>query len=122
MNMVHDQDDMYLSFNLFYVLPRAFYVYVSCGFIPSTVWRFSNNFSGSFRCRKLVLNRDTSYMLDVNRGGHVARWAGVRRFGMYTELLAKHAIEPSIVGAGFYSNVFVVPKLTTGLQPILNLK
>ena len=38
------------------------------------------------------------------------------------ELLAKGAIEPSSGGAGFYSSVFVVPKCTGGLQPILNLK
>ena len=38
------------------------------------------------------------------------------------ELLAKGAIEPSSGGAGFYSNMFVVPKLTGGLCPILNLK
>ena len=38
------------------------------------------------------------------------------------ELLAKGAIEPSSGGAGFYSSVFVVPKRTGGLRPILNLK
>ena len=38
------------------------------------------------------------------------------------ELLARGAIEPSSVGAGFYSSVFVVPKCTGGLWPILNLK
>ena len=38
------------------------------------------------------------------------------------ELLAKGAIEPSSGGAGFYSSVFVVPKCTGGLWPILNLK
>ena len=38
------------------------------------------------------------------------------------ELLAKGAIEPSSGGAGFYSSVFVVPKCTGGLCPILNLK
>ena len=38
------------------------------------------------------------------------------------ELLAKGAIEPSSDGAGFYSSVFVVPKCTGGLRPILNLK
>ena len=38
------------------------------------------------------------------------------------ELLAKGAIEPSSGGAGFYSSVFVVPKCTGGLHPILNLK
>ena len=38
------------------------------------------------------------------------------------ELLAKGVIEPSSGGAGFYSNIFVVPKYTGGLWPILNLK
>ena len=38
------------------------------------------------------------------------------------ELLAKGPIEPSSGGAGFYSSVFVVPKHTGGLRPILNLK
>ena len=38
------------------------------------------------------------------------------------ELLAKGPIEPSSGGAGFYSNIFVVPKHTSGLHPFLNLK
>ena len=38
------------------------------------------------------------------------------------EPLAKGAIEPSSGGASFYSSVFVVPKHTGGLHPILNLK
>ena len=38
------------------------------------------------------------------------------------ELLAKGAVEPSSGGAGFYSSMFVVPKHTGGLWPILNLK
>ena len=38
------------------------------------------------------------------------------------ELLAKGVVEPSSGGIGFYSNVFVVPKHTGGLWPILNLK
>ena len=38
------------------------------------------------------------------------------------ELLAKGAMEPFLGGAGFYSSVFVVPKHTGGLLPILNLK
>ena len=38
------------------------------------------------------------------------------------ELLAKGAIEPSSGSAGFYSNVFVVPKCTGVLWLILNLK
>ena len=37
------------------------------------------------------------------------------------ELLAKGANEPSVDGVGFYSNIFVVPKHTGGLCPILNL-
>ena len=31
-------------------------------------------------------------------------------------------IEPSSGGAGFYSSVFVIPKCTAGVWPILNLK
>ena len=38
------------------------------------------------------------------------------------ELLAKGAIESSSGGAGFYSSMFVVPKCTGGLCPILSLK
>ena len=38
------------------------------------------------------------------------------------ELLAKGAIEPSSNGASFYSSMFVVPKHTGGLHPILSLK
>ena len=38
------------------------------------------------------------------------------------ELLANGPIEPSSGGAGFYSSMFVVPKCTGGLRPILNLK
>ena len=37
------------------------------------------------------------------------------------ELLDKGAIEPSSGGAGFYSSMFVVPKHTGGLWPILNM-
>ena len=37
-------------------------------------------------------------------------------------MLAKGAIEQSSGGAGFYSSIFVFPKCTGGLQPILNLK
>ena len=38
------------------------------------------------------------------------------------ELLAEGVIEPSSDGAGFYCSMFVVPKHTGGLWPILNLK
>ena len=37
------------------------------------------------------------------------------------EHLAKGAIEPLTHGAYFYSDVFMVPKHTGGLQPILNV-
>ena len=37
-------------------------------------------------------------------------------------LLAKGAIEQSTGGAGFYSNVFVVPKHMGGLSPVLNFR
>ena len=42
--------------------------------------------------------------------------------GEVDELLAKGVIEPSSGGSHFYSSVFVVPKHTGGLWPILNLK
>ena len=51
---------MYLSF-YFYVLPRASYGYIWCGFIPSMVWGFSNYFQ-LFRCRNLALNRMFSHI------------------------------------------------------------
>ena len=35
---------------------------------------------------------------------------------------SKGVIEPYSGGAGFYSSVFVVPKCTGGIWPILNLK
>ena len=38
------------------------------------------------------------------------------------ELLSKGAVEPSSGGAGFYSSMFVVPKHTSGLPPMLKLK
>ena len=37
------------------------------------------------------------------------------------ELLAKGPVEPSFGGAGFYSNVFFVPKCSDGLWSICNL-
>ena len=38
------------------------------------------------------------------------------------DLLSEGVIEPSSGGSGFYSSVFLVPKCTGGLWPILNLK
>ena len=37
-------------------------------------------------------------------------------------LIAKGAIELLTCGAGFYTNVFVVPKCKDSLRPILSLK
>ena len=48
------------------VLPSVSYVYIQCGFICNAVWRFSNNFSSSFRGRNLALNRIKSYIIGVN--------------------------------------------------------
>ena len=36
--------------------------------------------------------------------------------------LLREQLEPSSEGTGFYSSMFVVPKHTGGLRPILNLK
>ena len=38
------------------------------------------------------------------------------------ELISKGAVEPSSAGAGFYSSVFVVPRHTGDLKPILYLQ
>ena len=55
----------YICHFVFYVLPRASYVYIRCGFLPSVVWRFSNIFFQFFRCRNLALNRVFFYFLVV---------------------------------------------------------
>ena len=53
-------NDIYVSFGMLYGLPRAFCVYNLCGFIPWTVWRFSDDISSPFRCRMLALNLEDS--------------------------------------------------------------
>ena len=69
--MFSDQHDlingMYFAILFFYVLPRASYGYIQCGFIPSVVWRFSYYFQ-LFRCRNLAVNRIFLLFL---RGRHV---------------------------------------------------
>ena len=52
----------------FYVLPRASYRYIQSKFIPSVIWRFSNNFSNSFRGRTLALTRESSYIFEFILG------------------------------------------------------
>ena len=47
--MVHDQHIHFqmtciCQLFIFYALPRASYVYIQYGFIPSVVWRFYSNF------------------------------------------------------------------------------
>ena len=44
------------AFFFFYVLPRASYGNVWCGFIPSVAWRFSNYYFQLLKCRNLTLN------------------------------------------------------------------
>ena len=52
MIMILISNDMYLWFCTFYVLPRAPYVHIHCGFIPTVPWTLSNNISSTFRCIK----------------------------------------------------------------------
>ena len=68
--MIHDQCvyHKWHVFVIFYVLPRASYGYIQCEFIPSAVWRFSNKFFSSFRCRKLALTRETPYIFEFILG------------------------------------------------------
>ena len=58
---VYDRWHVFIIFS-FFCLPRASYFYIQCGFIPSMVWRFCNIFSSSFKCRKLALSKETSYI------------------------------------------------------------
>ena len=39
---------------------------IQCEVILSAVWRFSNNTSNTFMCRKLALNRENLYLLSVD--------------------------------------------------------
>ena len=70
MNMFHGQhvSHKWHVLTIFDALPRTSYGYIQCGFIPSAVWRFSNYFSSSCRCRNLTLNR--MFLLYL-RGRHV---------------------------------------------------
>ena len=53
---------------VFYVLCRASYGHIWCGFIPSAVWGFCNKFSSSFRCWQLVLTREASSIFEFLLG------------------------------------------------------
>ena len=65
-------DGLYLSFCNCYVLSRDSLGYVCYGGIPSVVWTFSNGFSSSSSCRKLVLNRKN--LLGVAIGAFMGRF------------------------------------------------
>ena len=88
--------------------------------------------------RSITSNR---FVLNMVQGHHLQLWSSPPLFCNFwqfnvkvatthhpiiqkevDELLAKGVIEPSSGGAGFYSSMFVVPKHTGGLWPILNLK
>ena len=57
---------MYLSCGIFRVLSRACYGYIQCGFIPNIVWRFFNDFSSSFKGKKLAAISSTPFILGVD--------------------------------------------------------
>ena len=61
MKIIHDQHvhhkwQVFVIF-IFFVLLRASFVYIQCQFIPSAVWKCSDNISSNFGCRKLASNR-----------------------------------------------------------------
>ena len=66
--MVHDQH-VHFTWLVFvilhlYALSRASHMYIQCGFIPRTVWRFSSNFLITLGVGNLALIRKkNSYML-----------------------------------------------------------
>ena len=63
--MVHDQH-----------VYQKWHVFVICfvqsgdsyGFIPSAVWRLTNKFSSSFRCRKLTFTTETFHIFEFLLG------------------------------------------------------
>ena len=104
----------------------------------SAVFQFCMLFKFFYQCRSITSNR---FVLNMVQGHHLQLQSHPPLFHNswqfnvkvatvhhpiiqkeVDELLAKGAIEPSSGGAGFYFNMFVVPKHTGGLWPILNLK
>ena len=86
MNMVHGQhvhpNDMYLSVDIF-LYPAQCLMCIQCRFMHNAVWRFSNNISSTFRCKKVALNREI--FLHYIRYKHrflLANWAGIWRGGL----------------------------------------
>ena len=87
----------------------------------------------SIASNRIVLNMVQGHYLQLR--SHFPLFLNFQQFSVKTaashhpiiqkevdELLAKGVIEPSSVGAAFNSSVFVVPKHTGGLWPILNPK
>ena len=75
--------------------------------------------------RVTIFSLDHALPCSVTLGSSVWRWLAAHQPIIQKEvdeLFSKGAIEPSLGIAGFYSSVFVVPKHTGGLWPILNLK
>ena len=79
--------------------------------------------------RSITSNR---FMLNMVKGHHLQlrscpslfcnfKWFNIKAATAHHPL-TEGATEPSSDGAGLYSNVFVDPKHTSGLWPILNLK
>ena len=83
MNIIHDQyvyHKWHVFVMFFHALPRASYGSIWGWFIPSALRRLSNNFSSCFRCRKLALTRDTSYIFVFILGlvgRHVLGFSGI---------------------------------------------
>ena len=95
-------------------------------------------FSQLEQLRKIISN---TFVLNMVKGHHLqlrcclplflsCKWFNIEATAAHhhviqkvvDELFAISVIEWCTGGTGFYSNAFVVPKYTGGLQPILNLK
>ena len=104
----------------------------------SAVFQVGMLFNFFDQWRSITFNR---FVLNMVQGHHLQLWSHPPLFCNFwqfnikvatthhpiiqkevDELLAKGVIEPSSGGAVFYSSMFVVPKHTGGLWPILNLK
>ena len=72
---------MYLLFSIVFVLPKAFLMYIRIGSIPSATWRFSNNISSTFRCRKLALSKEHFFHVRYRQGVFVY-WSDIFSDGL----------------------------------------
>ena len=83
MNTNHDQHvyHKWHVFVIFYVLHRASYGYIWCGYIPSAVWRLSNKVSSPFRCMNVALTRETPCIFEFHLGVVVRQVGGCQASG-----------------------------------------